>query len=240
MTSLRHGLIGVLASVASVCVSADVTYAAQAFGSRTVAVPSVRAELEPGSEPTSNWPAFQKQLEELATRPATEDRAVIDEVRAMGRAAPPPFLMEMGKRLARTDPSEGAYWYRLGWVQSLYTEARCRDRSARGGVTIAYMIVARDQAAVQAVDAPELRLPALERVLREGGQAEGSRPSAWWLCSHGMQAMRAGMSGATELSLSDWFASEDDAQRTAAEAKLAEGLRQLMARDRAALETPRQ
>jgi hypothetical protein len=238
MSILRQSLFGVLASLTSVCAAADVAYAAQAFGSRTVVVPSVRAELEPDAEPTSNWPAFQKQLEELAARPATEDRAVIDEVRAMGRAAPPPFLMEMGKRLARTDPSEGAYWYRLGWVQSLYTEGRCKDRSARGGVTIAYMIVARDQAAVQAVDAPELRLPALERVLQEGGQAEGSRASAWWLCSHGMQAMRAGMSGATELSLSDWFASEDDAQRTAAEAKLADGLKQLMARDRAALETP--
>lgn len=238
MNRFRLGVIGVLAGLASVCAYSGIASATQAFGSRTVTVPSVRAVFEPDAEPTSNWPAFQKQLEELAARPAAEDQAVIDEVRAMGRAAPPPFLMEMGKRLARANPSEGAYWYRLGWVQSLYTEGRCKDRSARGGVTIAFMIVARDQAAVQAVDAPQLRLPALERVLQEGGQAEGSRASAWWLCSHGMQAMRAGMSGATELSLSDWFASEDDAQRAAAEAKLADGLKQLMARDRATLETP--
>jgi len=238
MNRFHLGVIGVLAGLASVCAYSEVASATQAFGSHTVVVPSVRAVFEPNAEPTSNWPAFQKQLEELAARPAAEDQAVIDEVRAMARAAPPPFLMEMGKRLARTNLSEGAYWYRLGWVQSLYTDARCKDRSASGGVTIAFMIVARDQAAVQAVDAPQLRLPALERVLQEGGQAEGSRASAWWLCSHGMQAMRAGMSGATELSLSDWFSPEDDARRMSAEGQLADGLKQLMARDRAALETP--
>lgn len=239
MGVFRQGLVSVIAGFALGGSCADVAHAVQAFGACTVVVPAIRAEVEPDAEPTSNWAAFQKQLEEFVARPATEDLAVIQEVRAMGKSAPPPFLMEMGKRIARTDSSEGAYWYRLGWVQSLYTAGRCKDRSALGGLTIAFMTVARDRALVQAVDAPDLRLPALERILQEDGPMEGSKTSAWWLCSHGMQAMTAAMSGSTELSLSDWFAAEDDTQRLAAEAELADGLQQLMARDRAALATSR-
>ncbi|KAK0340467.1 hypothetical protein LTR94_030387, partial [Friedmanniomyces endolithicus] len=100
MGVFRQGLVSVIAGFALGGSCADVAHAVQAFGARTVVVPAIRAEVEPDAEPTSNWAAFQKQLEEFVARPATEDLAVIQEVRAMGKSAPPPFLMEMGKRIA--------------------------------------------------------------------------------------------------------------------------------------------
>lgn len=204
---------------------------------RTVTLPSVRGEAEPGTTFVANWTAVQDGLNVMLARPRSEDAAVIEEVKAMGEAAPPPYLMEMGRRIAATDPAEGSYWFRQGYLRTQWAAFACADSTARQASTI--VLTALEDAEpglVERFDQPELRLPAYER-LGDGDAVFQGTASAWWICSHGMLAMTAGLQtsqgGARIIPLSVWLAPE--ATRASVQARLRTYLPQWAAEDRAAL-----
>jgi len=223
-------------AVAALAPAAPVT-AQEVFG-RQVVVPAVRGESEPGTVFVANWPATEQGFTALVARPRSEDSAVIEEVRAMGDAALPPYLMEMGRRIAATDPVEGAYWYRVGLLRSQWAGFNCADASARQAVTILIMILNNaDPEFVARHDQPAARLPAWARI-GDGDVVFESTASAWWICSHGVQAMRAGLGdgadGLREIPLTEWRTPQ--AERDVMEARLREYLPQWAAADRAAVD----
>lgn len=212
--------------------------AAQEVFGRQIVVPAVRGEAEPGTTFVANWSATEQAFGELISRPRSEDAAVIAEVRAMGDAALPPLLMEMGRRLSASDPVEGAYWYRVGLLRSQWAGFNCADASARQAVTILItMLHNADPEFVQTQDQPAVRLPTYERI-GNGDVVFHSTASAWWICSHGVRAMQAALAASDEaprsIPLETWRAPQAD--RDAMEARLREYLPQWAAADRAALE----
>lgn len=204
---------------------------------RTVTLPNVRGEPEPGTTFVANWTAVEAGLNDLLNRPRRDDAAVIEEVKAMGDAAPPPYLMEMGRRIAATDPVEGAYWFRLGYLRTQWAAFACADTTARqASIVVLTALENAEQGLVERFDQPELRLPAYER-LGDGDAVFQSTASAWWICSHGMLAMTAGLQASRgesrTIPLSVWLAPE--ATRASMQARLRAYLPQWAADDRAAL-----
>ena len=229
-----------LQALGAVALALAAPVAAQEVFGRQVVVPAVRGEPEPGTAFIANWPATEQGFADLIDRPRSEDAAVIAEVRAMGDAALPPYLMEMGRRISATDPVEGAYWYRVGLLRSQWAAFNCADTSARQAVTVLIMMLNdADPEFVQRQDQPAVRLPTYERV-GDGDVVFQSTASAWWICSHGMRTMRAalgaGAEGPREIPVDEWRS--PPAEREAMEARLREYLPQWAAADRAALETP--
>ena len=228
-----------LASVIGVVLTAvSGPSAAQEVFGREVVVPAVRGEPEPGTVFVANWSATEQGFAGLLRRPRSEDAAVIAEIRAMGDAALPPYLMEMGRRISATDPVEGAYWYRIGLLRTQWAGFNCADTSARQAATILILMLnTADPEFVQTQDQPAVRLPPYER-MGAGDVVFESTASAWWICSHGLGAMTAalgaGPDGPGEIPLDVWRSS--DAERDRMEARLRDYLPQWAAADRAALE----
>ena len=210
---------------------------AQVAASRNVNV-AVDAELEPGAVYVGTWGSLHGAFQTLLARPRDEDAEVIAEVRAMGDAAPPPFLMEMGRRLAATDPVEGSYWYRLGVLRAQWASFSCADETAPQGLRILLFEIDRAEPGIVArFDAPALRLPALERLGNGDVVFEGTA-SAWWICSHGVGAINAGLGAVpgerAVLPLSTWRKPESERNQMAT--RLRDYLPRWIASDREALE----
>lgn len=227
----------ILALGAAALALAPPVSAQEVFG-RQVVVPAVRGEPEPGTIFVANWTATQQGFTALVARPRSEDAAVIAEVRAMGDAALPPYLMEMGRRIAATDPVEGAYWYRVGLLRSQWAGFNCADPSARQALAILVMILNEaDPEFVARHDQPAVRLPTYERI-GDGDVVFQSTASAWWICSHGARAMTAALAAGPnapgEIPLDVWRSPQ--AERDRMEARLRAYLPQWAAADRAALE----
>ncbi|AYG94347.1 hypothetical protein D8I30_03460 [Brevundimonas naejangsanensis] len=227
-------IFAALAAAATAGIVGTPVTAQQPFAGRTVAVPAARGETEPGAVYAGNWTAIYTGLQAMVARPADEDEAVIAEVRAMGEAAPPPYLMEMGRRLAKTNLGEGAYWFQLGRLRGTWDGYSCIDRSARGGLQIVDMTINQtDPDAFKGLFAPAVQLAAFER-LGDGSPIFAGRASAWWICSHGIQATMNGMNGGGGgqlVPVTRWLMA--DQQRTALKQEMREMIAQVITADKA-------
>lgn len=193
----------------------------------TLTLPAIRGETEPGAQFAGNWPAVYETREIIAL-PAGETARVIAQIRTLGAFAPPPYLIEMGRRLGATDVEEGAYWYYLGLLRTQWAAMSCSDRTAQAGIGMVRTAFAEaDPATLARFEQPDVRRAALTRIGDGDAIFEGTA-SAWWICSHGMRAMTASMDGgARTVPLDEWYASATD--RAAAEAELRDSVREALA-----------
>jgi len=128
----------------------------------------------------------------LRSKPRTDDRLVIDWIVQQKDALPPPYLFELGRRMLSLDAAKALEWHLVAIARTLYDAARCKDRSARGGIgleiqrvpeTISFISKNQDQydeAMAAVMNRPDLL----------AGQA-----SPWWLCSQGKHMVATVMDG---------------------------------------------
>lgn len=141
---------------------------------------------------------------------------------------PPPLLLERAWRLTPLDAAEAERLITLATVRMRWDAAQCQDPTAGQGVIIVMMMF---QEAGAGREPEKARKPAeaLKRIL-DSGEGFSSKASPWWICSHGMQAMVAGVEGGT-LKEADWRlpAKEREAARKDLEQRLRQAQAQMAA-----------
>lgn len=186
--------------------------------------PEISAETRSKSTDLSvggpdSWKGVIASVLALRQIPRAKDTEVIADLRKRMDELPPAYMYELARRVCATDPKEASDLFNLAGMRLRYDAARCVDETAMAGV----------QATVYALQSPDFRtclsgddalVPSLERV-RVTGQLFTSQASPWWICSHGLGAIRAGLAGKT-LAKEDWLKSED--QWTAAREKVEDAI----------------
>lgn len=174
-------------AIATAILCAAATPAAAQDASRRMVL-QVDVEPEPGKVVVTDWFGLLLELRMLMSAPRDEDAKVIAYVRARGDLAAPPLLMEMGRRISTTNPVEGSYWYRLGWMRMLWAAHQCAEDMSWDAVQILSASMAEsDPDLAERLDEPAIRLAAFER-LGDADAVFEDRVSAWWLCSYGAPA----------------------------------------------------
>src|SRR5258706_10361463 len=72
----------------------------------------------------------------LNSKAGGERRPAIREVLKEPSAHTPPVLYALGNALADDDPDDAVFWYHVGRIRAVYDGLRCRDETARHGVTL--------------------------------------------------------------------------------------------------------
>lgn len=214
-------LITAIAAPASIAQGSDV------FGNR-ITVPAVRPPLEPGAAFAGNDQAVLAQLRELVARPEADSAAVVAEMEAYSlKKLAPVLLFEYARRLKLVGKADWRYWYEAASLAAKYHQRACKDRTAPQFVTVALMEYGAlleqhgdtsDFLNVAGAD-DDARWQAMRQVL-VSGDGFNSEASAWWICSHGMSAMRSGMSG-QPLSLDSWWTGADAMKQARGQAESA-------------------
>lgn len=158
-------------------------------------------------------PDLAKQMQNFGTLrqiPSTQNAAVVPWLIANSLGLPPPFLLEVARRLWEMDRRNDAFeWYALALLRARYDVGRCVDPTAQQAMLppiAANVAVGIDQSRTAFGEAG---LRALAR-----RDAFSSTASPWWVCSQGMAAIKAGLEKQS-IEQSAWFKpqSEWDALR---------------------------
>jgi hypothetical protein len=113
---------------------------------------------------------------------------------------PPAYIYELARRTCATDPDRAIYIFNLAGSRMRYDAFRCVDETALEGIA----------ATIASLPMPECRVlldmkktVAALKKLRASPAPFASKASPWWICSHGMAAVEAGLAN-KELAPSDW------------------------------------
>lgn len=178
-------------------------------------------ETEPGAHVVLNDQYVLLQLRQVLALQSDRDAEVIRDIRSQYEIVSPPLLMEMGRRLYETDSEEAAYYWWLGLGRMRLAASTCRDSSAIQFVQIVGNEFLRvDSDVFRYFDESPFRDVAYRRLLEDEAMFD-DRVSAWWVCSHGIQALTAVAAG-DAVRLADWRVSSEDieSQRQAAHRSL--------------------
>lgn len=146
----------------------------------------------------------------LGQRPASEDRAIIEKLTRDKDTLPPPFLYELAARSFATNKLEAGYYFGLAGTRGRYDAFRCRDKTASAGIGMSLMVLdERLKPMMEYFRAHQKELAQAYRLVRDRNDGFNGKASPWWICSHGMMAVSAGMSGKA-LREEDWLKPESE------------------------------
>lgn len=140
-------------------------------------------------------PRLEASPEFVAMRNRTDTEAVILQLTKDRDINPAPYLFELARRLLPTDSKLAVQWYMIGMTRLLYDGLRCSDRSvyADGGF-LGHWVRQYPEVAQQITgDRPDIA--ALQTNVRQRPDLFAGSSDIWYVCSHGMVAISAGMSG---------------------------------------------
>jgi hypothetical protein len=146
----------------------------------------------------------------LTLVPASQDAAVIEELTRKKNTNPPPYLIELARRLLSTDKAEASYYVHLADTRTRYDAFRCKDKSATAGygMMLQQLRPQLEPWLKYANETPNAS-PGAYKTLHARDEVLASEASPWWICSHGMQAVMAAMSNRT-LKSEDWLKPESE------------------------------
>ena len=218
---MNRSVLLVSALLLSACATSSPAAAQQggSFG-QNITVPSVRPPLEPGLVFAGNDQAVLMQMRNLVARPEADSAAVIAELDAFGLDNVAPLILtEYARRQKLTGNTDWRYWAELGMFRANFDKRTCTDMTAPQFTTV-YMMEYSGQLSDAhdtshfmdaANEQNDTRWQILRRILTSGDAFKG-KASAWWICSHGMAAMTAGMSG-RQMSLEGWWKGADAVEK---------------------------
>ena len=134
----------------------------------------------------------------------------IDDLSALADTKPAAYRYELARRLCITDPQRGLRESMRANVESRYDAKRCVDSTAAAGITLTSEILFdfRDTACnSKDVMGPDNLFDAMHDLSTDPAIVK-QRKSPWWICSHGMAAIQAGMENKT-LAKDEWLVPED-------------------------------
>lgn len=169
--------------------------------------PPPRPELEPDRIFVANDSAVMSELTRYHTSGPELNAEIIAELRGWEfDRLPPPWIMELGRRVSDEDAAEGVYLFWLGLYRMTADAHSCAD--PRAGQLA--QIVAQGFGQFEDFRALTLTLEhrlAAHRRLRETGAVFDSEASAWWICSHA-EPVFEGVAPRAQT-LSDWRVDEE-------------------------------
>lgn len=153
-----------------------------------------------------SWQGTIEKIQALREVPRENDEQVIDTLRQNLDTLPPAYMYELARRTCASDPDGAAYLFGLAGLRMRYDAFRCVDETARAGIEATlYSLQSPDFAACVSTD----RLVAAFRKLKGSNEPYASEASPWWMCSHGMAAIQAGLANKA-LTAGEWLKPEDE------------------------------
>ena len=120
-----------LLAVASGCISGSQAVFAQSNS------PAATLAAEPrGVYARIDMRPTQEMIRRLGVAFGSDRRAAMREVAKDASAYMPPVLYALANALAEDYAEEAIFWYHVGRIRAVYDSLRCKDASARGGVTV--------------------------------------------------------------------------------------------------------
>lgn len=154
----------------------------------------------------SGWGGVIKDIQALRALPADDDAEVVDKLQRDIDTNPPAYIYELSRRVCAKDPQRAAYLFAVAGLRMRYDAYRCVDETALGGVTMTLMSLPMRECDALADNA--VVMSAFRRA-HDSKDLFSSKASPWWICSHGMAAMRAATEKKT-LQPGDWLKPESD------------------------------
>lgn len=105
---------------------------------------------------------------------------------------PTPYIYELARRIAPTDPREARILYQLAAIRMIYDGERCADRTAPQGA-IGWPPLMRQQMNFALTPVPDQAAVTAEVLAREAALPGDTVPV--WLCYHGISGSQAGLAG---------------------------------------------
>jgi hypothetical protein len=186
----------------------------------TVVLEAVKAETEPGRFFVANDQGVLNAIRTYHQRPESESEAVMAELDIFGlNNLPPPFMMEYARREWLLGRDDWAERYLIGRMRALFDAKVCKDLSARQFKVVIEIEFEQFEDFINAYNSniDENIRPYIRKHLESGTYFQ-SNASAWWVCSHGMQAMEVALSNGPKMALADWFVGDTERDNIQAEA----------------------
>jgi hypothetical protein len=154
-----------------------------------------------------SWRPVITGVLKLREIPRESDAYVISTLTAEMDDLPPLYLYELVRRTCISDPERASYLFGLAGMRLRYDAYRCVDASAKAGVHATVFALQMPECGSMLSDL-DLSLKSL-RKLRDAKELFSSKASPWWICSHGMAAMQAGLEKRT-LDVAEWLKPESE------------------------------
>jgi len=154
-----------------------------------------------------SWRAVITSVQKLREVPRESDSSVVATLAANVDALPPPYLYELVRRICISDPERASYLFGLAGLRARYDAYKCVDETAKAGVhaTVFSLQIPECKSMLSDTD---LFLSSM-RKLRDAKELFSSKASPWWICSHGMAAIKAGLEKRT-LDVAEWLKPESE------------------------------
>lgn len=147
------------------------------------------------------WKAMVDAARGIRNLPADRDAEIISTLTAKKDELPAPYLYEVVRRVCATSPDEAAFLFMLAGMRMRYDAFRCLDETAQAGIQAT--LVEASPIVCPATTEPKRLVSALKRV-KADPSLFATKYSPWWICSHGMAAVQAGLAGKT-LTEGEWL-----------------------------------
>jgi hypothetical protein len=148
----------------------------------------------------SGWAGVIEAIQKLRALPADKNAQVIEALQKNMDALPPAYIYELARRTCTTDPERAIYLFHLAGSRARYDAFRCVDETALEGIEATLMSLPMPECKALADTS---RMVAALKKLRGSQEQFSSTASPWWICSHGMAAVMAGLSNKS-LTTSEW------------------------------------
>lgn len=166
----------------------------------------VQMELEPGRIPSGNWGL--NSLQGFLTYPASDDATLLRNYGQDVDQTWTPLLMDLGRRLAHTDPEGGAYLAWLGRQRLLYDAWVCAQEDSRSFAGHYLDQMRRFPEWRALMGDPEWSYAAVTRLVSDG-KLFSSRVSAQYICKENYY-MEAVLGQRAVVPLREWRRSDED------------------------------
>ena len=146
------------------------------------------------------WEGVIEAVQKLRELPADKSAQVVDVLQKNMDALPPAYIYELARRTCTSDPDRAVYLFNLAGSRARYDAFRCVDETAQEGIAATLMSLPMPEC--KALGDTAKMVAALKK-LRTSKEQFASTASPWWICSHGMAAVMAGLMNQS-LATSEW------------------------------------
>jgi hypothetical protein len=148
----------------------------------------------------TGWAGVIEAIQKLRALPADKDAQLIDVLQKNMDTLPPAYIYELARRTCASDPDRAIYLFDLAGARARYDAFRCVDETAQEGIAATIMSLPMPECKALA---DMSKTVAALKTLRASTEPFSSMAPPWWICSHGMAAVMAGLSNKT-LAMSEW------------------------------------
>ncbi len=206
--------------MASVFATSIVAFASDGAQLPTVEYEAVATEIEPGRIFVADDQGVLSAIRAYHQRPEAESEPVLAELDTLGlNNLPPPFMMEYARREWVLGRGGWAERYLIGRMRALFDAKVCIDPTAGQFKAVVELEFEQFEDFISAYnkDVNENFAAYLQKHM-ESGVCFQSNASAWWICSHGMDALSHALKGSSKIKLAEWFVGEKERENIKAEA----------------------